>query len=214
MKEAMLKVYSRNREPIGERRITAQQVRRAIKEYDRQYPANDYPRTGEGSHSKTWFENKTFVFALRYRGKCYPPKPILRLAIGSALGEGYRFFGGSRPGRANWVLAELGFEVILKSQCERRAHVQAAREAPAGGTPERKLLAGLRQILVSRLDEGELRTLCFDLGVDYDNLPGEGKANKARELVIYLERRNRIGALVETGKSLRPDIAWVETAKH
>ena len=112
------------------------------------------------------------------------------------------------------MLDELGFKVLPKSQCGQGTHVQVAREVPAERTSERKLLAGLRQILVSRLDEGELRTLCFDLGVDYDNLPGEGKANKARELVIYLEHRNRIGALVETGKSLRPDIAWMETAKH
>jgi len=214
MKVANLKVYSRNLEPIGERRITDQQVRRAIKEYDRQYPANDYPRTGATPHIKTWLENKTFVFALRYRGKCYPPKPILRLAIGSALGEGYRFFGGGRPGRANWVLTELGFEVIRKSQCGRRAQVQVAHEVPAERTSERKLLAGLRQILVSRFDEGDLRTLCFDLGVEYDDLPGEGKANKARELVAYLKRRNRIGELLETGKRLRPDITWMETAKH
>ena len=28
----------------------------------------------------------------------------------------------------------------------------------------------------------ELRTLCFELGADYDNLPGEGKKGKARPL--------------------------------
>jgi len=214
MKVARLRVYSRNREPIGELRITDQQVHHAIKQYNRKYPANDYPRTDATPHIKTWLENNNFDFALRYKGKCYPPKQILRLAIEPAPGEGYRFFGGAGPGKANWVLAELGFEVIPKSQCGQRAQVQAAHEAPAGGAPERKLLARLRQILASRFDEGDLRTLCFDLGVEYDDLPGEGKANKARELVVYLKHRNRIGELIETGKRLRPDITWVETAKH
>jgi hypothetical protein len=69
----------------------------------------------------------------------------------------------------------------------------------------------LRKILAARFDEGELRTLCFDLGIDYDDLPGEGKANKARELVAYLERRGCISELVRIGKQSRPDVSWGDT---
>ena len=36
----------------------------------------------------------------------------------------------------------------------------------------------LRQILVSSFDEEETRTLCYDLDVDYDSLPGRGKEAK------------------------------------
>ena len=39
--------------------------------------------------------------------------------------------------------------------------------------PER--LAQLRENLDSHFDLAELRTLCFDLGVDFDNLPAVGK---------------------------------------
>jgi len=49
----------------------------------------------------------------------------------------------------------------------------------------------LRQRLGSFSKE-ELRDLCFDLGVKYDDLPGEGAAAKAREVVKYLERQCRI----------------------
>ncbi len=66
----------------------------------------------------------------------------------------------------------------------------------------------LRQILSVRFDEGELRTLAFDLDVDYDSLPDQGKANKARELVAYLERRDRILELLQVGQRLQPDILW------
>jgi hypothetical protein len=76
----------------------------------------------------------------------------------------------------------------------------------------REQLTELRQILAARFDESELRTLCFELGEDYENLPPGGKAAKARELVRYLERRNRIVELVETGKRLRPDISWPDVA--
>ncbi len=72
-------------------------------------------------------------------------------------------------------------------------------------------LAQLRQLLVDHFNEGELRTLCFDLGVDYENLPPGGKADKARELVAHLERRNQIPELLEMGRRLRPDVDWSQT---
>ena len=70
---------------------------------------------------------------------------------------------------------------------------------------EREHLIKLHRILADRFSKGELRTLCFTLGVDYDDLPGEGKSDKARELIVYLEHRGRIPELVETGEQLRPD---------
>jgi hypothetical protein len=49
-------------------------------------------------------------------------------------------------------------------------------------------LINLRQILTERFDESELRTLCFDLGIDYDDLPGSGKVDKARDRRVILQR--------------------------
>jgi adenylate cyclase len=79
--------------------------------------------------------------------------------------------------------------------------------------PERGPLIWLRRIITSRFNDGELRTLCFDLGVAYDDLPGEGKADKARELIAYLERRERIPELISVGKELRPDISWEDACR-
>jgi serine/threonine protein kinase len=87
--------------------------------------------------------------------------------------------------------------------------VQAGDAAP-GRASRKKYLVKLRQILTTRFDEGELRTLCFDLGIDYDDLPAEGRANTARELVYYLERHDRISELVTFGERLRPDISWTD----
>jgi class 3 adenylate cyclase len=72
----------------------------------------------------------------------------------------------------------------------------------------RRYLTQLRQILDSHFNEGELITLCFDLGVDYDNLPGAGKVNKARELISHLDRHGLIPDLVELGQKRHPDISW------
>ena len=66
----------------------------------------------------------------------------------------------------------------------------------------------LRENLVRYFDDEELRTLCYDLGVDYDDLRGEGKAAKARELVTFLDHRNRIAELVKKCSELRPNVVW------
>ena len=71
-----------------------------------------------------------------------------------------------------------------------------------------KCLIQLREILDRRFDEGELRTLCFHLGVDYDDLPGQSKADRARELILHCERRECVAEFVAVGKKLRPDISW------
>jgi len=73
-------------------------------------------------------------------------------------------------------------------------------------------LAKLRHELIRCFDENELRDLCFDLGVDYESLPGEGKRAKVRELIVYLERRGRLPELVKMGRELRPDVSWEDVS--
>ncbi|MCG8346308.1 MAG: SAVED domain-containing protein [Chloroflexales bacterium] len=64
--------------------------------------------------------------------------------------------------------------------------------------------AALRQGLTDALDEAELYDLCFDMGIDYENLPGSGKSSKVRELIRYCQRHSRYDELVETYQRLRP----------
>jgi hypothetical protein len=53
----------------------------------------------------------------------------------------------------------------------------------------------------------EIRTLCVDLGVNYDDLGGEGLSAKARELILRLEKRQALLELVKWLHQMRPDIA-------
>lgn len=69
----------------------------------------------------------------------------------------------------------------------------------------------LHETLTNRFNEGELRTFCFNLNIDYDDLPGEGKVNKARELVDYFYRRNQLSKLIAAIQQYRPDIHSEET---
>ena len=70
------------------------------------------------------------------------------------------------------------------------------------------LRAKLRQDLAEYFSEEELRTLCFDMGLDYENLPAQGKAGKAREIVAQAERGGAITKLREQCLLLRPNVTW------
>lgn len=64
--------------------------------------------------------------------------------------------------------------------------------------------AELRDRLNRFFNENELRDLCFDLGMDYESLPDQTKAGKARELVAYFERRGDLNRLIDRCRELRP----------
>ncbi len=70
--------------------------------------------------------------------------------------------------------------------------------------------AKLLELLRTYFDDSELRDICFSLNVDYESLPGESKADKSRELIASLERRDRIADLVAVCRQLRPNIPWQE----
>jgi tetratricopeptide (TPR) repeat protein len=67
-------------------------------------------------------------------------------------------------------------------------------------------LSRLRRFAVTRYDLEELKTLCFDLGVNFDDLPGDGLSAKARELVLYMGRNQELERLLEALKSSRPEV--------
>ncbi len=70
----------------------------------------------------------------------------------------------------------------------------------------------LRGHLLDNLSEkcslDEMADFCFRLGVDFDNLSGDTKAAKSRQLIIHLERHNRITELISLGIQRRPDLVW------
>lgn len=64
--------------------------------------------------------------------------------------------------------------------------------------------AGLHAYIVAHYNLEELRTLCFKVGIDYDNLTGEGLSGQARELILYLQRQDRLADLLDRLKRDRP----------
>ncbi|MBK8900709.1 MAG: tetratricopeptide repeat protein [Anaerolineaceae bacterium] len=66
----------------------------------------------------------------------------------------------------------------------------------------------LRQQIEQHFDEAELRTLCFDLGVSYENLGGRGKGENVTELVALFQRNGQVDDLMEQLNHHRPAINW------
>ena len=66
----------------------------------------------------------------------------------------------------------------------------------------------LRQALVDAFNESELQTLCFDLQIDYEELPPGSKLDKARELVALCLRKQRIADLISLCEEKRPKVDW------
>ena len=67
-------------------------------------------------------------------------------------------------------------------------------------------LTRLHRFIANHYDVEELRMLCFELSVDYDSLGGEGKAAKAREMLLYLGRRHKIGQMLGALRQSRSEL--------
>lgn len=57
-------------------------------------------------------------------------------------------------------------------------------------------------------NEQELRDLCFYLKVSYENLPASTPSDKARELILRMQRENRLAELLTLVREERPLLAW------
>lgn len=69
-------------------------------------------------------------------------------------------------------------------------------------------LVQLKNQLEISFSESELKDICFELDIDFENLSGHTKAEKARELVSYCSRTNKLMSLIESAKTKRPHHSW------
>jgi hypothetical protein len=126
-------------------------------------------------------------------------KSVATLIVKYALVKDADYVSGLRT---EYGLAEV--QVVAPKDAE-----EASSSLPAN-MYELKYLIALRKLLIDRLNEQNLRDLCFDLGVNYEDLGGSGRAGKVRELVDYVRRRRIFPKLLDVGKGLRDDIVWEE----
>lgn len=78
------------------------------------------------------------------------------------------------------------------------------------GSPPAPDPAHLRQLIVTHFDSDEIEAICFDLGIDYDSLPGQGKLKKVVELIEHCARSGQVARLIDVCAQARPAVepAW------
>ena len=85
--------------------------------------------------------------------------------------------------------AAIDGDIERESRARRRQALNPYQ--PTSDVDEAALLKKLQ-----RLSLEEVRTLVFELGIDYDELAGETKTGKLRELLLYLRRQEQLARLL------------------
>lgn len=80
-------------------------------------------------------------------------------------------------------------------------------------TPEeRKKLVNLLDNMKRYLDQEDIKDICLSLGINYEDLSGDTRRAKARELIATCERRGRLGELIAACERQRSNVpSWVES---
>jgi hypothetical protein len=123
-------------------------------------------------------------------------------------------FGQDAPGRETlWAftarccrsLGEGGEAAFLRGLPGRYASPEQVADplTPAPTMPDSRTLY---EVLIKHFNLEELHDLCFQRGIDYEEIKGDTKTTFARELVTYLERRGRLGELVEAVRQTRGNV--------
>ncbi|MCP4425441.1 MAG: NACHT domain-containing protein, partial [Chloroflexi bacterium] len=69
-------------------------------------------------------------------------------------------------------------------------------------------LPALRDLIDQHFSDDELRQLCFDLSIAYENMPGDTRISKAQSLIQHSLRHNRLPDLGARCQELRPTVTW------
>ena len=71
-----------------------------------------------------------------------------------------------------------------------------------------KFRARLRKNIDTYFNEDDIRTICYDLSIDYESISGESKSAKIRELLAFCERKGNLEDFINSVRQERPNILW------
>jgi len=69
-------------------------------------------------------------------------------------------------------------------------------------------VAEFRERLFNHFTSVELEELAFDFGANWDDLAGASRRDKARALIVYAFRRDKLADLIRVASQQRPDVDW------
>ncbi|MEM8860136.1 MAG: hypothetical protein AAGD96_17530 [Chloroflexota bacterium] len=81
---------------------------------------------------------------------------------------------------------------------------------PAGSTYVATNSLTLREKMISFLSIEEVKSICFDLGIDHENLEHDKKSSLVRTLLEYAQRQGMVEDVREKCAKVNPKIDWLE----
>lgn len=133
--------------------------------------------------------------------------PLEGAIVAAPLVNGGRIAIGTSVGLVAW-LDEGDGRVIAASKVHSNLVTAQPTHVTQEARPPQDHLRELRQQIAKSFDLEELKTLCEDLGVDFDDIKGDNKTGKARELVKYFDRRGQLEELIAWCEKERPRLTW------
>ena len=114
------------------------------------------------------------------------------------------------------IIVEEIADVVQESQPASLASEMAStQKGYFQDTPSQKSMASPQNVLITLREnlnayysESELRSLCLDLGIEYENLGGRSKPEKVLDLIGFMQRRGRLEQLVDLVRQQRPHSSW------
>jgi nucleoside phosphorylase len=102
--------------------------------------------------------------------------------------------------------ATFAFQLLKSAPIPPRPEAVQVHEQRAVSLQLPRLERSMLFTLITRaLDMEEFRTLCFLLEVDVDEIPGDRKSSKVRELILWFERRGKLDVVEKTFAEMRPE---------
>ena len=145
---------------------------------------------------KTWLLNK-----MAYH--CREPEVDLPVAL----------VDFDHPREIHEIQDHLGLVRLIRDKVERPLYfthlnhvINSLTYSEGGGPPSG--LDILKRNIESSFSLDELRDLCLELGVEYENLPGQTRSAKSIELVTYFQRRCQLAELIDFCTQARQHIDW------
>lgn len=117
--------------------------------------------------------------------------------------------GGRRAFRSATVTVPRRKTGLASSQQDggrQRLQVVRATQPKKTAQPLAQQPPTLREMLTTYFNLDELHTLCSEMNIDFETLPGDTIADKARELISYCKNHDRLSDLINLCKRLRPHV--------
>ena len=99
----------------------------------------------------------------------------------------------------------------LHTKASRLTYPQASSTIPTQPDKQQAFNRLLRQMMVTYLTEKQVRKICSDLGINFEDLPGNDRRRKILELLNYCRRRGFIRSLHQLCVALYPAEDWPQT---